>query len=89
LDMLSSGEKKTKGLMELISLRGKIALVTGAASGIGRAIAHRFAEAGADLDLVDLDAEKLEDTEKELAEFNVKINVHKVDLSRKSEIDQL
>lgn len=89
MDMLSSGEKKTKDLMELISLRGKIALVTGAASGIGRAIAHRFAEAGADLDLVDLDAEKLENTKKELAKFNVKINVHKVDLSRKSEIDQL
>jgi NAD(P)-dependent dehydrogenase (short-subunit alcohol dehydrogenase family) len=39
------------------SLQDKVALVTGAASGIGRASAHRFAEAGAQLVLMDLAAE--------------------------------
>lgn len=87
--MLRAEEKKLKSLTELISLSGKIALVTGAASGIGRAIAYRFAEAGADLELVDVDEAKLEATRDELAKFNVKISVYKVDLSRKSEIDQL
>ncbi|MEM4244535.1 MAG: SDR family NAD(P)-dependent oxidoreductase [Candidatus Bathyarchaeia archaeon] len=87
--MLRSDETKVKSLMELISLSGKTALVTGAASGIGRAIAYRFAEAGADLELVDIDEAKLEATRDELAKFNGKISLYKVDLSRKSEIDQL
>jgi 3-oxoacyl-[acyl-carrier protein] reductase len=43
--------------MRVIS--GKKAMVTGAASGIGRAIALEFAKEGADLFLVDIDAQKL------------------------------
>ena len=35
-----------KALTELISLKGKRALITGAAAGIGRAIAYRFAWTG-------------------------------------------
>ena len=43
-------------LAQLISLQGQRALITGAAAGIGKAIACRYAEAGADLELVDIDA---------------------------------
>jgi NAD(P)-dependent dehydrogenase (short-subunit alcohol dehydrogenase family) len=76
-------------LSELISLKNKKGLVTGSAAGIGKAIAYRFAEAGADLELVDVNEEKLKTVKEELQRFNVQINVHKVDLSRKEAIDAL
>ena len=47
--------------MEL-SLRGRTALVTGAAQGIGRAIAIEFARAGADIAICDRDDEGLRST---------------------------
>lgn len=47
-------------------LQGKIAVVTGAAQGIGAAIAKRFAAEGAVLALLDFDAERLERTAAEV-----------------------
>jgi 3-oxoacyl-[acyl-carrier protein] reductase len=44
-----------------MGLGGKVAVVTGAGSGIGRATARRFAEAGASVVAVDLDASSCED----------------------------
>ncbi len=78
-----------KSLSELLSMRGRRALITGAASGIGRAAALRFAEAGADLELVDIDEFGLRETETLVEEFGVEANLHRVDLSQKVEIDAL
>jgi NAD(P)-dependent dehydrogenase (short-subunit alcohol dehydrogenase family) len=75
--------------VELISLRGKRALITGSASGIGRAMAHRFAEAGADLELVDIDLDGLKAVHQELTALDVDVGVHRVDLSVKAEVDGL
>lgn len=80
---------KSPTLDQLISLRGKRALITGAAAGIGQAIAVRFAEAGAQLDLVDIDGKALATTQRELKSYGVAIAVHTANLSSKSEIDQL
>ena len=76
-------------LSELISLRGKKALITGSAAGIGKAMAYRFAEAGADLELVDINKEGLRTVKKDLSRFESEINIHKVDISAKEEIDSL
>jgi NAD(P)-dependent dehydrogenase (short-subunit alcohol dehydrogenase family) len=53
-------ERREALLNRLFDLRGRHVLVTGAASGLGRAIAEAMAEAGADLTLVDTDADALE-----------------------------
>ena len=48
---------------------GKVAVVTGAAVGIGRAAAIRFASEGAKVVALDVNAKKLEELEKELKEY--------------------
>lgn len=78
-----------KPLSELVSLSARRALITGAGAGIGAAVAYRFAEAGADLDLVDISMEDLSKVKEELRRFRVAVNVHRVDLSSKDEIDVL
>jgi NAD(P)-dependent dehydrogenase (short-subunit alcohol dehydrogenase family) len=45
-----------------LGLDGKVVVITGAATGIGRATAHAFAREGAELALLDLDGEELERT---------------------------
>jgi 3-oxoacyl-[acyl-carrier protein] reductase len=76
-------------LSELISLKGKMALITGSGSGIGRAIAYRFAEAGASMQLVDIDHKALEETKEELASFKREVSIYRIDLSKKENIDGL
>ena len=76
-------------IAELVSLKKKRSIITGASSGIGRAIATRFAEAGSDLELVDMDEKGLASLKKELSHFNVEVNLHRVDLYHKAEIDAL
>jgi 3-oxoacyl-[acyl-carrier protein] reductase len=48
--------------MEFMSLQGRIAVVTGAAQGIGRAIAESLAAAGADIVVADLDPGRSQET---------------------------
>lgn len=58
------------------ALAGKIALVTGGAGGIGRAIAERYLKEGACVALVDIDAKALEQTHAELSKKYSKDVVH-------------
>ena len=62
-------------------IRGKKALVTGAASGIGRAIAPELAREGADLFLIDIDAENLERVAGEARQHGVAVLTQICDLA--------
>ena len=50
----------------LFGIAGEVAIVTGAANGIGRAVARGLADLGARMVLVDLDLEKLEGVQEEI-----------------------
>lgn len=56
------------GIIEKMRLDGKAGFVTGGARGIGKCTATAFAEAGADVAIVDLDYETAVVTAKEIAE---------------------
>jgi NAD(P)-dependent dehydrogenase (short-subunit alcohol dehydrogenase family) len=69
-------------LADLISLRGRRAVVTGGAQGLGRAIAARLAEAGADLLLADLREEQARDAARDLAgRYGVRATATHADVS--------
>lgn len=55
-----------KKTADLISLKGKVAIITGAASGIGLATAKRLSEAGAHTALLDINTSKGEAAEMEI-----------------------
>ncbi len=59
-------EAKLQRMPKAKSLSGKIALVTGSAGGIGKAIAQKLAEEGACIVLTDLNQERLQDANTEL-----------------------
>jgi len=58
-------EAKLQRMPKPKSLSGRIALITGSAGGIGKAIAKKFAEEGACIILSDNNAERLESTKEE------------------------
>lgn len=75
-------------ISDLISLKGKLAIVTGSSAGIGRGIAKRLAEAGADLILISRTKEDLDQTAQELTNHGVKIQTFAFDLSVMENIDE-
>ena len=55
-------------------LEGKVALITGAARGIGKAIAEKYASHGANIAFTDLNIDETGDaTKKELESYGVKV----------------
>jgi NAD(P)-dependent dehydrogenase (short-subunit alcohol dehydrogenase family) len=72
-------------------LEGKVAIVTGAAGGIGAGIVRRLSEAGAKVMLTDLDAERLEAATAKAAaiEGGAEVASHVADITERDQIDAL
>ena len=68
-------------------LKGKVAAVTGAASGLGRAMALAFAAEGMDLALADVDEVNLSSVQDEVLSKGVRAITLKVDVSNAQQIE--
>ncbi|MEX0283926.1 MAG: SDR family NAD(P)-dependent oxidoreductase [Paracoccaceae bacterium] len=69
-------------------LSNKLAVITGAGSGIGAALARSFANRGTHLALVDVNANGLESTRQSLQQ-NVRVSLHPMDVTDKGAVDGL
>ena len=70
-------------------LEGKVAVITGASSGIGRATGLRFAAEGAKLVLADIQAESLEETKKIIEDIEGEVIIKATDVSKEEEVKTL
>jgi NAD(P)-dependent dehydrogenase (short-subunit alcohol dehydrogenase family) len=68
-------------------LKGKVAAVTGAASGLGRSMALAFAAEGMDVALADVDPEGLLETQKALGGYGVRTTKLRVDVSKAEDVE--
>ena len=69
-----------------MKLKNKIAVITGAAAGIGRGTAIKFAMEGAKLALIDINRELLDVTAAELEKYNTEVVCYTCDISNESAV---
>jgi 3-oxoacyl-[acyl-carrier protein] reductase len=72
-----------------MSLKGKVALVTGGAQGIGKAIAVRLAKDGANVLVSDINVDLAQSVLTEIKSWGVSAEAFKVDVSNSQEVEDL
>jgi NAD(P)-dependent dehydrogenase (short-subunit alcohol dehydrogenase family) len=72
-----------------MNFKNRVALVTGAAVGIGRATAIRLAEGGAKLILLDIDFAKLAAVKEELAAYTSEVVIYECDISDEMRVSEV
>lgn len=70
-------------------LSGKVAVVVGASSGIGAAVAVGLAKEGASVVVAARRIDALEDVKRKIAEFGGKVLVQKTDVTNKQQVEEL
>ena len=71
----------------MFNLKGRVAVITGASSGLGKQMAYAFAEQGADLVLMARRIERLTQLKEEIEKMGVKVIPVKCDVTITSEIN--
>lgn len=69
-------------------LQGKAAIVTGAGRGIGKAIARKFLQEGAEVFVCDVDGDRLEDARRELASLGT-VHGEAANVPSRDEVEEL
>ncbi|MEJ1963821.1 MAG: SDR family oxidoreductase [Gammaproteobacteria bacterium] len=69
-----------------MELKSRVAVITGAGRGIGRAIALRFARHGANIALLDLDAPALEETRQQCADQGVTVRAYTASVAKEDDV---
>jgi 3-oxoacyl-[acyl-carrier protein] reductase len=72
-----------------LKLTGRVALVTGAAQGIGKAVALLLARNGADIVVSDINLEKAEETANEISSIGRKALAVKVDVANWNDVERM
>ena len=72
----------------MFSLKGRVAVITGASSGLGKQMSHAFAEQGADLVLMARRVERLEELKNEYMAMGVKVLPVKCDVTNPQEVSE-
>ena len=72
----------------MLDLKDKVAMITGAARGIGRACAESFARAGAHLFLIDIDRDLIQKTAKEFSDSGLDCLALEVDISSLNQVEE-
>lgn len=78
-----------KTLPKFCDLKGKVAIITGAAKGMGKADSIKLATAGAKVVLVDLSLEELQPVADEIKKSRGEALIIKCDVSKKAEVDNV
>jgi NAD(P)-dependent dehydrogenase (short-subunit alcohol dehydrogenase family) len=76
-------------VMELFDLNGRVAVVTGGATGLGRQMALGLAEAGADIVVCSRKLERCREAAEKIGTLGVKALALRCDLNREDEIDEV
>ena len=71
----------------MFNLKGRVAVITGASSGLGKGMAKAFAEQGADIAILARRIERLEELKKELESLGVKVLPIKCDVTSTEDIN--
>ncbi|MBS7400923.1 MAG: SDR family oxidoreductase [Eubacteriales bacterium] len=71
----------------MFNLKGRVAVISGASSGLGRQMATGFAKQGADLVILARRIERLEQVKKQLEEYGVKVLALQCDVTKTQDID--
>lgn len=76
-------------VIEKFKLEGRVSVITGAAQGLGRAMAQALAQVGSHIVIADIDIEKAEESTAKMRKYGVDAIAVKTDVTDKAQVDKM